>query len=96
MSVTKKFGLIAFVVMPVGFFGILISLMGHDPWVLISIVAWICFCIFLLFRLRCPKCQSRVFQPMYWPLHRPELYRGLVVLCRCGHCGHDLDSGQDD
>ena len=95
MSVTNKFGLIAVVVMPVGFFGILIALMGHDPWAFISLLAWLCFCMFLLFRLRCPRCQSRVYQPMYWPLHRPELYKGFVLLRRCGHCGCALDSEQD-
>jgi hypothetical protein len=94
MTVTGKFSLIIFLVLPVGFFGSLILLQGHDPWALIAVITWIIFSMFLLRSLRCPRCHSRVYQMRYWPLSRMDLYELGIILRRCGGCGCALDSDE--
>ena len=91
MTVTGKFALITFVVLPIGFFGSAILLQGHDPWAFIAVCASVIFSLLLLWALKCPRCHCRVYQTKYWPLARMDLYYWGILLHRCGNCGYDLD-----
>lgn len=95
MSVTNKFGLIQFVVMPAGFFGILIPFLER-LWMPFLLVAWIGGCMRFLFSLKCPSCGTRVYQFQYGPVFRGDLYKSWVILYRCGNCGNRLDDGTLD
>jgi hypothetical protein len=93
MTVTAKYCIIAFGVLPLGMAASAVAC-DKSPWSLAGVAAWTVVTMLLLRKLRCPRCGARVAPPFGLdPFSRAffESFACGIILIRCMNCGHELN-----